>query len=274
MDGVWRFLTAANNNGTTPASNITTVSQLSSANKNVYWAEEATTVGSTAFKKQCWTVVDLDSTSGGDDEETDEEENPNEQKLIHPFATQYYTVGYEDEAPAYPARFPKYGKHHAVDMYGYGSNSTKICASGNGVIVDTKVFTSLGNVLDVRYDNVIDRQGNNIGSVIVRYCHLASWEKTSGTVTKGEKIATEGSSGSGTNKVHLHMEFDTDTDYPLMTPTEGGGVNSTINPLDVLYKSSTQTVKPDCDSPIYGDEYDGNGNAWYDAIKIRNTPVS
>lgn len=65
VDGVWRFLTAANNNGTTPASSITTVSQLSSANKNVYWAEEATTVGSTAYNKQCWTVVDIDATSSG-----------------------------------------------------------------------------------------------------------------------------------------------------------------------------------------------------------------
>lgn len=55
------YLTAANGNGTNPTSSITTQSQLTGANKNVYWAAEATTVGSTAYNKQCWTVVDLDA---------------------------------------------------------------------------------------------------------------------------------------------------------------------------------------------------------------------
>ena len=59
------YLTATNGNGTNPTSSITTQSQLTGANKNVYWAAEATTVGSAAYNKQCWTVVDLDATSGG-----------------------------------------------------------------------------------------------------------------------------------------------------------------------------------------------------------------
>lgn len=64
------YLTAANGNGTNPTSSITTQSQLTGANKNVYWAAEATTVGSAAYNKQCWTVVDLDAASDGDEDET------------------------------------------------------------------------------------------------------------------------------------------------------------------------------------------------------------
>lgn len=243
---------------------------------NVFWATYALADGEIESLDQFKWIARLDGedVSGGEDTGDEEDDTTNGQKLIHPFATQYYTVGYEEEAPAYPVNYPSFGEHHAVDMYGAGSSATVIRASGDGEVVGTKVFKSLGNVLAVKYDNVLDRQGNNIGSIIVRYCHLASWAKASGIVKKGDIIATEGSSGSGTNAVHLHMEFDTDTDYPLMTPTEGGGVNSTINPLDVLYKSSTQTVKPDCDPPIYGDEYDDDENAWYDAVKIRNTPIA
>ena len=197
------------------------------------------------------------------------------QKLIHPFETQYYTVGYKDEAPAYPVRY-SYGPHYAVDMYAVGDATVK--AMGNGVILGTKTFTSLGNVLAVRYDSVLNRNRKNIGSIVVRYCHLAKYIKTSGKVLRGEAIAVEGATGKGAKNaegkdvVHLHMEFDTDTDYPLMTPTEGGGVDSTINPLDVLYKSEGQTVIPDCDPPANSSEF-YNGLAWYNADKIRNTPI-
>ena len=58
------YLTAANNKSGTPASSISTESQLTSAIKNVYWAT-AEPVGTTGYDKQCWTVVDLDATSGG-----------------------------------------------------------------------------------------------------------------------------------------------------------------------------------------------------------------
>lgn len=197
------------------------------------------------------------------------------QKLIHPFEKQYYTVGYKDEAPAYPVRY-SYGPHYAVDMYAVGDATVK--AMGNGEILGTKTFTSLGNVLAVKYNSVLNRDHKDIGSIVVRYCHLAKYIKTSGPVSKGEEIAIEGATGKGAKNaegkdvVHLHMEFDTDTDYPLMTPTEGGGVDSTINPLDVLYKSEDQTVIPDCDPPANSSEF-YNGLAWYNADKIRNTPL-
>ena len=198
------------------------------------------------------------------------------QKLIHPFEKQYYTVGYKDDAPAYPVRY-SYGPHYAVDMYAVGNITVK--AAGSGEILGTKTFKSLGNVLAVRYNNVINRSGKNIGSIVVRYCHLAKFLKTSGAVSKGEAIAIEGATGNGAKNanggdaIHLHMEFDTDIDYPLMTPTEGGGVDSTIDPLAVLYKSKDQTVIPDCDPPANSTEF-YNGLAWYNADKIRNTPIA
>ena len=54
------FLTAANNNGTLPASAITS-SNLTTANKNVYWAAEA--ASGAAYRKQCWEAEEY--TSGG-----------------------------------------------------------------------------------------------------------------------------------------------------------------------------------------------------------------
>ncbi len=236
-------------NGSTPEAG--TISSLGAAG-NVCWKVRD---GST---KQIWIVKEIEEG----------------QKLIHPFDKQYYTVGYEDEAPAYPAKYPIYGYHHAVDMF--ASGDTSVYASGNGEIVGTKTFNSLGKVLAVRYDNVLNRKGKNIGSIIVRYCHLDSFSKTSGTITKGDKIAVEGATGSGAGNgktVHLHMEFDTDVNYPLMTPTEGGGTNTTINPLEVLYKSSNQTVEPDSVLPGKYD-VDENGLAWYDREKIEDTPIA
>lgn len=248
---------------------------------NVFWATYALADGEIESLDQFKWIARLDGedVSGGEDNGDEDDDTTNGQKLIHPFATQYYSAGYEDEAPAYTAKY-KY-KHHAVDMFGSGSYATVIRASGDGEVVGTKEFNSLGKVLAVRYDNVLDREGNNIGSIIVRYCHLASWAKTSGPVEKGEIIATEGSTGNGAYNsetgnrvVHLHLEIDTDTDYPLMTPTEGGGINTTLNPLDVLYKSSSQVVEPDCNISSYYEEEDSAGRAWYDKSKIEGTPTA
>lgn len=156
----------------------------------------------------------------------------------------------------------------------FASGSTSVKASGNGTIVGTKTFNSLGKVMAVQYDNVIDRNGRNIGSIILRYCHLNSYSRTSGSVRKGEVIATEGASGTGAGngqRVHLHLEADTDINYPMATPTENGGVDSTIDPLSFLYRTSNQTVKPD--SALGNASTDSKGNAWYNISKINNTPV-
>lgn len=97
-----------------------------------------------------------------------------EQKLVYPFKTQYYTVGYKDDAPAYLANF-SYGSHYANDFF--ASGDMNVYASGYGEIVGFDNFNGLGNVLAVKYTDVLNHLGRNIGPVIFRYCHLASVEK-------------------------------------------------------------------------------------------------
>ena len=258
INGEYLYLTAATTAGT-PSATITTAAALTSA-KNIYWKTDNRPSGNTTLiKRQQWKAVDITKM----------------QKLVQPFhGKQVYTVGYENEAPAYPIEYPTYGEHHAVDLFGV--NGMNIYASGNGEIVDADTFTSLGKVLAVKYNNVIDRNGYPLGSVIVRYCHLNSWESTSGIVGKDEKIAVEGASGEGAGNgkvVHLHMEVDTNINDPLSTPTEGGTNNTTINPLDVFYRTSTQTVQASCDyNPNIYSEYTNN-KAWYNKSKIDNTPL-
>lgn len=196
-----------------------------------------------------------------------------EQKLVYPFKTQYYTVGYKDDAPAYLANF-SYGSHYANDFF--ASGDMNVYASGYGEIVGFDNFNGLGNVLAVKYTDVLNHLGRNIGPVIFRYCHLASVEKKSGWVKPGEKIAVEGASGNGAGngkRVHLHLEVDRSIDNPLSTPTEGGKTDTTIDPLDILYRRADQLVKPDCAPEVGGSSVDAEGRAWYNVQKIEAIPV-
>ena len=214
-------------------------------------------------------VIGKPNPSTGPDPEPD-----GEQKLIFPFKEQYVSTGYKDDAPAYEYGY-SYGPHYGIDMYANGD--TNVYASGYGEIVDTEEFNSLGNVLAVKYTDVLDHDGKNIGPIILRYCHLASIEKDSGFVKPGDKIAVQGASGTGArdenwNPVyHLHLEADTDTTYPSSTPSEGGGVDTTIDPLNILYKTKEQVVEPDCEDGKSG--VDEEGRPWYDIDKITSIPV-
>lgn len=206
--------------------------------------------------------------TGGDPE-------PNgEQKLIFPFKKQYVSTGYKGDAPAYEYGY-SYGPHYGIDMYANGD--TNVYASGYGEIVDTEEFNSLGNVLAVKYTDVLDHDGKNIGPIILRYCHLASIEKYFGFVKPGDKIAVQGASGAGAkdkngNPVyHLHLEADSDTAYPSSTPSEGGGVDTTIDPLSILYKTKEQVVEPDCEDEKSA--VDEEGRPWYDIDKITSIPT-
>ena len=262
LPGKGLYLTATNTN-TPVASSIGNADALAGGTggqSNVYWASNSTST------KQQWIVSP--EVDGGT---TPDPEPGKGQKLIYPFQKQYYTVGYKNDAPAYDVF--EYGPHYANDFY--ASDDLKLYASGDGKIVGTRKFTSLGNVLAVQYDNVLNHNGKNIGSVIFRYCHLDSCVKTSGTVKKGEYIAKEGATGNGAGngaRYHLHLEVDTDTTYPLATPTEGGGVDTTLDPLSILYRSSSQTVAPDSD--IGASSTDSAGRPWYNISKIRAIPIA
>lgn len=259
VDGVWRFLTAANNNGTTPASSITTVSQLSSANKNVYWAEEATTVGSTAYKKQCWTVVDLDAEEdeGGSSEPgNNDDSSATWQRLIMPINNSNITAAYKENCPAYHEQGFADPMHYAVDMTG---NPKSFYASGDGEVVGYSNTNDgpLGKWLAVRYNNVIGVNGTEYNGLIFRYCHLEDVYKTSGFVHVDDEEPMARMGNTGTKAVHLHVEVDEDVDHPNKTPTIKAYRNglipaedddTTIDPFLVFHKKITspeyQTITP------------------------------
>lgn len=115
----------------------------------------------------------------------------------------------------------------------------------------------------VQYDNVIDRNGVNIGSVLVRYCHLASFLKTSGTVERYEQIAIMGN--SGTEQVHLHMELGSPSSSPCNSPSEGSADN-TMDPFRVLHIGINQIVNTD--EVVGGNPTDYLGRSWYNTAKI------
>lgn len=102
-------------------------------------------------------------------------------------------------------------------------------------------------------------------------------EKYFGFVKPGGKIAVQGASGAGAkdkngNPVyHLHLEADSDTAYPSSTPSEGGGVDTTIDPLSILYKTKEQVVEPDCEDEKSA--VDEEGRPWYDIDKITSIPT-
>ena len=223
---------------------------------NVYWY-----AGGLTDHSQEWKPVLVD---GGSTPDPDPGKG---QKLIYPFKTQYYTVGYKGDAPAYVSL--GYSTHYANDFYGVDST---VCASGEGRIVDTNRFQYLGRTMAVQYDNVLNHNGKNIGSIIIRYSHLKEYLKTSGKVQKGEPIAIQGADGGGAKGIHVHMEVDTDINYPMATPSENGGVDTTLDPLSILYRTSSQTVAPDSD--VGESSTDSAGRPWYNISKIRAVPIA
>lgn len=114
----------------------------------------------------------------------------------------------------------------------FASGSTSVKASGNDTIVGTETFNSLEKVMAVQYDNVIYRSSKNIGSIIMRYYH--------------HEILS--------SKLFLQNIWICSYD-----------------PLSFLYRTSSQTVKPD--SALGNASTDSKGNAWYNISKINNTPV-
>lgn len=92
----------------------------------------------------------------------------------------------------------------------------------------------------------------------------------------GSNLLPQGGSGKGAGdgaRPHLHFEVDRSTDNPLSTPTEGGVVDTTIDPLDILYKKADQIVAPDCVPDIGASATDSAGRPWYNIKKIEAVPT-
>ena len=270
------FLTAANNNGTLPASAITS-SNLTTANKNVYWAAEA--ASGAAYRKQCWEAEEY--TSGGSSGGGETSGTP--QKLVGPYIYSGITNDYQSEVVTSKCGCYGYNFHYGTDFGGRtntsGTKDTTIKASGRGVVVDKRDkdynSTALGQTLVVKYDNVLDKNGANIGDVYFRYCHLASIAvKKDEVVSASTLLGERGHSGTGCpdNQPHLHLEATTNPEATASnSQSEKGGLTDSqkFDVRNVLYtKTSTTGIgKRECmvdhSSPFNSNIYCSHGNAWY-----------
>ena len=234
------YLTAYND--AAPTSNTISTK---TTNGNVYW-----TADDSLGNKQVWNISPS----------IDEEDVTEGQRLIMPINQSRITVSYKSNAPAYHEQGFSDPTHYGVDMVG---TPRDFFASGDGTIVGYRAVDggSLGKWLAVRYNNVIDIHGNNIGDVVFRYCHLDDIYKTSGEVhvDDASPMARYGSTGTGASSPHLHMEVDTDVEHPNKTPSLSGSSNglvsgknndTTIDPFEIFYKrisddeDKNQTVTP------------------------------
>lgn len=266
------YLTAANGNGVNPTSSIATEDQLTEANKNVYWAAGATTVGSTAYNKQCWTVVDLDA-----EEEEEEEEGgsstENGQKLRMPInGTNILSASRTLDPDS------SYAKDYSGRLH-YGGDiacalGTELKGLGIGVVEEVGENTKEGNFVCVRYNNCIPVNNGTEEDIIVRYFHMDTVTVEKGdAVTTSVKLGTSGCSGDWAfNAKHVHVEVDHDTDYPNYTPSltnnhsNGNlyaGEDSCYNPFDWFYCYEGQEKV----------RYSGSDETWvFPADMVEHTP--
>lgn len=191
------------------------------ANGNVYWA----TITGSASQYQKWTFTQIASSSSS-------------QKLFTPFVHTIINASYKNAA--YADYYP--WTHYGVDFVGNGQ--TNIYASGKGTVVAIgRSQYYLGNVIAIKYNNVLKHNNSILPAVVFRYCHLASINvSVNDSVTSDSFIGVMGNTGEGADGVHLHLEADTDYNNPLATPSEGTGYDNTMfNPIDVLYLDSNQS---------------------------------
>lgn len=143
------------------------------------------------------------------------------QFLILPINQTQLTVGYKH--PWYGTRY-KNQIHYGVDAV-HKKGKTYLYGCGDGKVVLRGHDHVLGNVLVVRYNDVIWRNGT-VKDVVVRYYHLDRI-----CVKLGEKVNTEtliayyGRTGSQVSGSHIHYEVDYDVDFPQYTPCLKGHSN-------------------------------------------------
>ncbi len=281
INNVWLFLTAANGNSS-PASSITT-SNISSANGNVYWAEEALP-GTTAYNKQCWTVEEAEGSSGGEEDGEIEK-----QTLCMPVNDMKITCGYKVPIYLTDPETTGNGNHYGVD---YRDNrlvgndnyyDDNVIASGNGYVYRSGYDKNAGYVACIVYPKAYIKTSSDgarqYKDITVRYWHMKKMNSKFMdvdysfpiSINKGEVIGTMGKEGVASG-IHTHIECDTDTtpQYVCYTPTHWkspdilkNGTDSTINPGWVFQKESGQTVKIKQDSISSGwvlDDYKYLGN--------------
>lgn len=228
---------------------------------------------------QEWIPVDLDEDETGDEGGSS---TVNGQKLVGPYTYSGISNDYGSDAAKNCSTCYEYGFHYGTDFKGRNadlSNAEIIKASGNGVVTDIRrtQYDSekpLGDTLVIRYDNVLDKTGENIGTVYFRYCHLAEiYVEENEVVNATTEIARRGSSGSGCKEElpHLHLEATTKSNANASnSPTESGNSDSyKFDVRNVLFTKNSNTgigirvTVTDDEDPFNSNVYCSHGKAWY-----------
>lgn len=161
------------------------------------------------------------------------------QKLILPINKCLVTASCK--TAAYKARFGF--SHYGADMVSSSGQST-VYASGNGIVLATGLDSLLGNVVIIRYDDVLNHKTGEVRSVIARYFHLHQiLVQPDMVVDSDTKLALYGNTGKYSAGAHLHIEFDTNVASPQSSKTIGGDSNiikssrtdTTIDPFELLH---------------------------------------
>ena len=136
------------------------------------------------------------------------------QYLFYPMMDAYVSAGYLSDAYRKGYGYPHYG----MDLDERGGKGFDVIAGGEGTVLGVeKNQNSIGGVVVIRYDGVIDPATGASRDLVARHYHLETVQ-----VAKGEKVRAYQPIGhvSGNHKWwnHVHLELDTDTAYPFNTP--------------------------------------------------------
>ena len=172
------------------------------------------------------------------------------QKLIMPHKEAILLAGYK--IPGYQAQWGY--AHYGIDLFSWWGEDKeeqgKVRASGAGQVITAGWDSNVGNCVVVVYPDVYLRQTGQSRDLAARYYHLESIAVQAGDrVEQGDLLGVEGN--TQTSGYHCHLELDTDTAYPAWSPqvSAGGeiiikGVDTTLNPSQVLSRKAGQVVKP------------------------------
>lgn len=186
-----------------------------------------------------------------------EPEIPVPQKLILPMKYTKVTCGYKNEAYYNEFKFNHYGMD-VVNLRG----DTKLYALGDGKVIAAGwdgpksnlrgAGSGCGYVVVIEYDNVLPNNSKKTMNVICTYMHLSGMPlvKEGDSVTAKTLVGYYGQTGRYPTGPHLHIQFDSDTKWPLYCYGSGnehkllkkGTTDSTIDPLDILYKGTGQSI--------------------------------
>ncbi len=143
------------------------------------------------------------------------------QKLILPINNCKLTASYKTDA--YRNKFGI--THYGADLISLeskpdGTRNRTVYASGDGVVVGAARDNVVGNVLIVRYNNVVYWPLETTMDIVIRYFHLASINvKLNDKVSSDTVLGIYGNTGSLKMDPHLHIEVDTDVNNPTYSPT-------------------------------------------------------